>query len=627
LERQKDELRPPILRLGVSTQGRIPAATPAVAALTIRPFREAQVVTPALDIAALLDGSRDGSTPPDADIPKPAPTPSGSVPGQLFESAPICAEDVLSAVPRWWDRRARAAGLSGRWTDWRRVLSLPPVSLDAPLLNLEDASAHALGDAYTRALDIGERLRHGRHYTPQLLSEGLWSELDCAGRPEYGAIVDPACGAGALLIPAVRRLLKASRATDAPAALLAKIGRGIRGIDSDPLAVWLGNAILAAELLPLWAALRPQDRNPLPEFLRVGDGLEPTDEAGITVMNPPYGRVRLSPADRERWERSLYGHANKFGVFLHAAVEMTAPGGLIGAVVPASFLGGAYYQRLRSLLAEEAPLVRCVFIGERSGVFATGVLQETCLAVFRRGGRQGGVACSVQQVNGRVTRQALGTVEAARHHADLPWLLPRSTRDVGLVQRASREPTRLSDYGWKASTGPLVWNRHKPQISATPGDESVPIVWAADLAGGRVTPGKERASQRWLRLRPRDSFMPLSEPGVLVQRTTAPEQPRRLVAALLDADALAREWGNTVVVENHVNVLRCTRADSPLSHSMLVALLSSDVLDRLYRCLTGTVAVSAYELAALPLPPEEVIRGWRDAPIAEIPRLAAEFYE
>jgi adenine-specific DNA-methyltransferase len=43
---------------------------------------------------------------------------------------------------------------------------------------------------------------------------------------------------------------------------------------------------------------------------------------------------------------------------------------------------------------------------------------------------------------------------------------------------------------------------------------------------------------------------------------------------------------------------------------LLAVLLDSDPLDRLYRCLTGSVAVSAYELAALPLPPPETVISW-----------------
>ena len=73
------------------------------------------------------------------------------------------------------------------------------------------------------------------------------------------------------------------------------------------------SAILAAELLPLWASVEPEHRRPLPQLLHVGDGLNLTGwRAAVTVMNPLYGRVRLSAQDRERWDDSLFGHANRF---------------------------------------------------------------------------------------------------------------------------------------------------------------------------------------------------------------------------------------------------------------------------------------------------------------------------
>ncbi len=120
--------------------------------------------------------------------------------------------------------------------------------------------------------------------------------------------------------------------------------------------------------------------------------------------------------------------------------------------------------------------------------------------------------------------------------------------------------------------------------------------------------------------------MRLSQPAVLVQRTTAPEQQRRLVVSVLDRETLEATWGGSVVVENHVNVLRCAAGDSPLTPRVLAALLSSDPVDRLYRCLTGSVAVSAYELEALPLPGAEVLLHWRERPTEEVVGLADEFY-
>lgn len=112
--------------------------------------------------------------------------------------------------------------------------------------------------------------------------------------------------------------------------------------------------------------------------------------------------------------------------------------------------------------------------------------------------------------------------------------------------------------------------------------------------------------------------MRLSEPAVLVQRTTAPEQPRRLVAATMTADMLREAWEGAAVVENHVNVLRCTTPDTPLSAELLTALLNTRTLDRLYRCMTGTVAVSAYELEALPLPAADVLATWAALPEHEL---------
>lgn len=548
--------------------------------------------------------------------------------GAVQHSRPAVAR-VLGAVPTWWTRRAWLAGMPPAWQAWRRALPPPPVELSEALGEpFSDVSGFALGEAYAAALPSAERQQHGRHYTPRALAEALWREVERSGieLPE-GPVVDPASGAGALLLPPLRQYVKAWPGSDASGALL-RAAESFAGVENDPLAAWLGNAILAAELLPLWMCVPERERVPLPRLIRTGNGLDPHSEsAAMVLMNPPYGRAALDADGRRRWASSLYGHANWYGVFLHAAVERVAPGGVVAAVLPASFLGGAYYQRLRRFLGERAPLTRLRLIDDRAGVFASGVLQETCLAVFHRGARTTRVACSTQVVNGRVRSVDLGSQALSIGDHELPWLLPRTRADVGLIEAASRMTRRLRDHGWKASTGPLVWNRHKQQISEAQRNGAVPILWAADIAAGIVRRSAARATQRWLTPRERDHFMVLTEPAVLVQRTTAPEQPRRLVAACLTAQSLKDDWGGAVVVENHVNVLRpIDRSDVRLSAELLAALLNTSTLDRLYRCLTGTVAVSAYELEALPLPSDETLAALDGLPSSEIAMAVAEAF-
>lgn len=538
-------------------------------------------------------------------------------------NASLSIDDVMATVPEWWARRAKEVGLPPRWRDWELALDASPVPLSGPPCELLcDASAIEMGEAYVRAIDAATRLREGRHYTPSALGDVLWAEVTRAG-PEDGLILDPACGAGALLLQPLRRFVRASSLE--PAVALDAARRVISGTDLDPTAVWLGNALLAAELLPLWARLPESDRVAFPQLLHVGDGLvDPGDAPQVIAMNPPYGRVRLDAAARALWEDSLYGHANRYALFLHAAIERVVPGGIVAAVVPTSFLGGSYYQRLRTLIAERAPLERLTFVESRAGVFGGDVLQETCIAVFRRGAKPRSIKSSRLAVNGSVSSTRLPHAPSSTMR-DRPWVLPRQAWDGPLVRKASKLGARLADYGWKATTGPLVWNRHKAQIAASSGEGRLPILWAADLDGGAIRRSPSREHMRWIALRDRDAFMKLTEPAILVQRTTAPEQVRRLVVAQLGRETLA-DWGGEVVVENHVNVLRCSRTASPLTADLLARLLQTVTLDRLYRCLSGTVAVSSYELEALPFPAATTLTAWGALPESDLERAVASFY-
>lgn len=546
--------------------------------------------------------------------------------------------DVLSAVPSWWERQAHASGLRGEWLDVAHALDAEPPNLDVSgqpsqaLLpsaeSLAQVTAHELGSAYVAALSPGVRARHGRHYTPAALAEHLWLMARGAlgsvrGKPARlpGLIRDPACGAGALLVPPLREHLQALAHAD-PRVTLAGLPNLVDGVDADPAAVWIANVVLAAEALPLLAATPPVRRRPLPALTRVGDGLAPTEKrARAVLMNPPYGRVRLSDEDRQRFAHVLYGHANLYSLFMAAALEQLDGDGVLAALVPTSFTTGRYFSNLRGELARVAPLREATFVAERDGVFA-GVLQETCLAVFgKRRARRLGIA----SMNGRVT--SVAKVRSPRGSA--PWLLPRRSDDAHVAAAASAMPLTLAAAGWRVSTGPLVWNRRREDIHAESAPGSNKIVWAADLDGGELHRDRRRDTLRFIRVRDQKDakVLELRTPALLVQRTTAPEQERRLVCAALTTAALA-SWGGRVVVENHVNVLRPRDASEPplISPETLHAVLGTRCLDRVVRCLSGSVALSAYELEALPLPDVEILAGWESLRGAELERAVSDAY-
>jgi len=395
-----------------------------------------------------------------------------------------------------------------------------------------------------------------------------------------------------------------------PALALSNIVARVAGIELDGFLAWASQVFVEAALLPLTAAYG----STVPLIVTNSDALTApaTWLAGsfdLVIGNPPYGRTSLAPDLRQTYQKSLYGHANLYGVFTHLATMLVRPGGLVGYVTPTSFLGGQYFKELRRLLLDTAPPLAVDFITDRSGVFED-VLQETLLVVLKA--QRPGQSVRVQSVKPTGLAQPsqvghIGTIPLMAS-GDEPWLLPRTVEHQGLLAKTHSLRCRLSDYGYQVSTGPLVWNRHKDQLSGNPDSSTYPLIWAESIRpDGTFRFAAERRNHLpYFHPRPRQGHLVTSGPCVLVQRTTAKEQERRIVAACLPGSFVSQHGG--VVVENHLNVIRPMNGKPRVGLEALTALLNSSTVDAVFRCISGSVAVSAYELESLPLPEVELAR-------------------
>jgi adenine-specific DNA-methyltransferase len=464
-----------------------------------------------------------------------------------------------------------------------------------------------LSSVYAAMLPDRMRSERGVFFTPPVLVNRLLDLIGAAGFDwTHGRAIDPACGGGAFLAPLCQRIAETLRERHcAPNDILNSVADRVTGMELDPFLAWMSQVFVAIALLPETIATGTS----VPTLALTGDALDSStlgDSLGsfdLVIGNPPYGKVRLSHELRERYAASLYGHANLYGLFTHLAVDLARPAGLIGYVTPASFLGGQYFKNLRRLIMHRARPVSIDFVADRSGVFDN-VLQETLLAVYRRqqSGRSVRVsAITPTRMDGPCPVTPLGSFSLAAT-ADAPWPLPRQADQAPLLKAVAQMKSRLCDYGYTVSTGPLVWNRHKDQIVATNGPEHYPLIWAESVqAGGQFQfSSRQRNHLPFFAYRSGQDHLLLRRPCVLVQRTTAKEQQRRLIAACLPA-SFVRHYG-AVVVENHLNVIRPRNGRPAVGIATIAALLKSATTDLLFRCINGSVAVSAFELESLSLP-------------------------
>ena len=470
-------------------------------------------------------------------------------------------------------------------------------------LKEKDAS-FIIGGLYTAAMPERLRAKLGAHYTPPALCGRLLDMATEAGVDWNSArVLDPACGGGAFLLAVAQRMLE--EAGDANSTVnLESIARRLLGFEVDPFAAWMSRVFLGITL----GKLTPNNPSRLEPVVLVCDALtRPIDNEGfdLVIGNPPYGRVNLSLEMRKVYRRSLYGHANLYGLFTDLALRYARSGGIIAYVTPTSFLSGMYFKALRGLLGRQAPPLSLDFVNARRGVFAD-VLQETILATYRRGDRPGVARVHFirPKADGSVKTTASGAFRLPNCPEE-PWLVPRTQSHSTLIHRAAAMPHRLRDYGYTVSTGPLVWNRHKGSLRSAAGKNRRPVIWAEAVRQDGIF--EFRALKRnhlpYFEPKPNEAWLVTDFPCVLLQRTTAKEQERRLIAAELPQWFIA-EHGE-VVVENHLNMIKAVQDNPQVSPAVVAELLNSEVVDQLFRCLNGSVAVSAYELEALPLPSPE----------------------
>ncbi len=172
------------------------------------------------------------------------------------------------------------AGVSGAveadFFDWMLAAAGGPdlvrrIALHVGRFRLRDVQTDVLKGLYESLVDPADRHDLGEYYTPDWLAARMCAQA--IDRPLQQRVLDPACGSGAFLFHALRRLLAAADAAglDTPQALR-RCAHNVLGIDVHPVAVQIARVTW---LLALGEErLNQRGNQPLPVPVYLGDALQ-----------------------------------------------------------------------------------------------------------------------------------------------------------------------------------------------------------------------------------------------------------------------------------------------------------------------------------------------------------------
>ncbi|MCP5106863.1 MAG: N-6 DNA methylase, partial [bacterium] len=245
-------------------------------------------------------------------------------------------------------------------------------------------AGYYISSIYTKIMPPERRASLGVFYTPPAIVNRLIDNVTENGFDwRNGRLLDPACGGGAFLAPLALKLLKESEEKDF-FKLLEDLERRLKGYEIDGFAAWMSMVFLDAALLDVYKIVKRKIKNIVDVRNTLTSAMESRESFDLIIGNPPYGKIFLQPDLRKFYSRSLYGHANLYGLFIDVGLRLCNPGGLIAFITSTSYLGGKYFKSLRKIIKDEAPPVLMDFVEDRKGVFDE-VLQETMITLFKKG--------------------------------------------------------------------------------------------------------------------------------------------------------------------------------------------------------------------------------------------------
>lgn len=315
----------------------------------------------------------------------------------------------------------------------------------------------------------------------------------------------------------------------------------------------------------------------------------------IVIGNPPYV-VSNDKILRDLYKESVFGRPNLYGFFLHRSLEtLLSKSGVLIFINPRTLLTDAYFKGLRKFILKHGNVQLILNIVDRRNVFAS-VLQSTIVNMISSNGTNDTVRIkniSTKEEIFNTNEITINKKEFLFGPPDDPIFIVAQSQNSYSIFRSLSKFKSFSQNGLSFTTGKIQWDLYKDVLSPTPSSSAIRLIWAENIQRYYFADTRLRKDRVFIN-GVLEKATPIREKTIVVQRTTAIEQPHRIIAMVVDPN----DFGYPILAENNTSYLVTNTQNISLNFAL--ALLNSKLMDYIFRHINSNTHVSGGELNSLP---------------------------
>ncbi|MCC6278728.1 MAG: Eco57I restriction-modification methylase domain-containing protein [Oligoflexia bacterium] len=451
----------------------------------------------------------------------------------------------------------------------------------------------------------------GQYFTPFEVANYMASLLVPVKKTKV-LILDPGAGSGILSIAAVKSLVERADSItkhfhidlfEIDSSLIEKLSSSLKHLKT-----WCANRNIKLTFEIVSEDFILSNSSAISEQQSL---IQSVSEYDIVISNPPYFKIGKDDPRALACASIVYGQPNIYALFMAVSAALLNEDGQLLFITPRSFASGQYFKSFRQYFFSQIAIGQIhQFVSRVDAFERDSVLQENIILFGFKKKSTTTSPITITSSQGRSDINDSSTLrvkefEILEKNNDFALSLPSTKQDMHVLKIIKSWKNSLELMGLKISTGPVVPFRATEFLMKDKVQGVVPLYWIQHIKPMQTLfPLPAFRKQQWFKDNKQSKKLLVKNQNMILMRRFSPKEDfRRLTVAPFLSSGYK---GSFVGLENHLNYIYRPNGKFAESEIMgLSAFLNSRFFDSYFRILNGNTQVSATELRAAPLPPQE----------------------